>query len=105
MTATVMREVCLCDLVEQAIEELPRFRRRVTEFRMSRPRVREAFYPELILALVESDLPATTRTLFAGETFDETTRFTIDVDRIREILDLVLEYLPQILALILTLFG
>lgn len=98
MSAT--KEVSLAELVEQAIEKLGPVRRRVSKLRMRSEAYREHVYAEVAAKLAE-DTSCPCCTVFAAQSFSATGRFAIDIDKIDQILALIVKYLPAILELVL----
>ena len=101
-------ETTLDGLMEMAVAKMPRFRRRVMQRRLNRPHIRQAVAEDLVVKLHDDPRAAAIGlpvAVFAGDNFTEETPFAIDVARLQEILDLILEYLPRIIELITVLFA
>lgn len=94
------QETTLAELVAQAIEKLPPFKRRVAQIRMRSKKYREAVYAEVGEKLANDDACPFCATIQA-EGFTEATTFGIDIDKLDQILALILKYLPSILELVL----
>jgi hypothetical protein len=123
-----MKATCVCDIVDEAVNTLPFARRRLVKLWMRfRPEMREVIESQVIVALMEmeessmtpiallergedapTDVSAASLTTigqaFGSEAFSAQTRFAIDLERLERLLQIVIEYLPKILEILLPLF-
>ena len=103
------RDITLNQAVDEAVDTLPFFRRALTRARLGIPRVRNAAMMELQNAMQHDQemvaLCAPMVLSMDGEGFTADTPFAIDVDKLDQLLQLILKYLPSILELIMKLFA
>ena len=106
-------KVSISDLLDRAVEKLPFLRRVVTKRRFARnPEYRAAVLDEIALKLVDDPRAVELLgvgfcdTLCSGEATVETAFFEVDkIDNLERILKIIVEYLPQILAIVMKLFA
>lgn len=104
MTTT---QITLSEATDKAIEKLPFLRRKTTKFYLRFPKVREAYMDRLRLSLYDD---ARCMEMFPvasllTESFTEDTPITMDLDQLERFLQIIIEYLPKILEIILPLFA
>ena len=98
----------MSELLDQAVEKLPKLRKRVTKRRLENPKFRATLLDELCLKCCEDDncvaiLGAYAPALLAG-TLSTTDKFSLDLDQLERFLQILIEYLPKLLEIILPLF-
>lgn len=100
------------DLLDRSVEKLPFLRRTVTKFRFRNKAYRAAVLNELAIQLIDD--PRAVELLGAdfcanlanGSITVETAFIDVDkIDNLERILALIVEYLPQILAIVMKLFA
>lgn len=101
------KQITLSESIDEAVERLPFFRRKVYQRRLKNNRFRKAFVEDLTVKLYDNDevagmVPVAT---FAGESFGEDTPFSIDIDNFERFLQIIIEYLPKIMEIIVTLLA
>lgn len=104
------RSYTMAELIDQAVNRLPRFRRRVMKRRLRNQRVYQSVVEDLTVALYDDPRTASILpvAVFAQDGFNENTPIVLDLDQFERMLQLIIEYLPQIIDVIvklLTLFG
>jgi len=102
----------LSELLSQAVDSLPLLRRKVIQRRFRRnPEYRQAVLDEIAIKLVDDERAVEilgTRfceQLLSGDCTVETAFETDRIDNLERLLKIIVEYLPQILAIVLRLFG
>lgn len=99
----------MSELLDMAVEKLPFLRRRVAQLRLRNSKYRTAFLDELTLKCCDnaesSEILGTVACvgLMSGE-ITTTTKFAIDPDKLERLLQILIEYLPKLLEIILPLF-
>lgn len=95
------------ELVWDAIERAPWWRRGPYRRRMRRDRSREIILQELRMKLADCDRCAEMgyQQLMRSSAVTNTTRFEVDLDNLEQFFQLILEYLPQIMEMILSFFD
>lgn len=97
-------EFCICELVDMAAAMTPGRRGRRHRKRLERsPRYREEFEFETMDKLAADPRAVTRMPMMAGEDFDATTKMRFDPENLRAILELIIEYAPQVIAIVLEL--
>lgn len=98
---TITRNVTLDELLDEAVAELRGVRRRVAERRLKNDDYRAKILDDVTVELLADNrcCELGLQSLFGAETFTSQTTFAIDIDKLRQLLDLILEYLPRFLAL------
>lgn len=104
---TTQNQYTLNELMDQAVSKMRPLRRRVLSVRLRNKAYRDQALAELHLKLAEDSRAST---LGIGALTDDafnpmTSKIQLDPDKLKQILDLILEYLPKILDLIMGLFG
>lgn len=101
-----MSQKTFASLVDQAIEELPSFRRNILKRQMKSEKYQQTLYDALAAQCCDELCEEDAALLYSGvdEEFDAHAALAIDPERLGKILDLIIKYLPQILALIFQLF-
>lgn len=103
-----MSSYTLSQALDLAVDKLPLLRRRAANRRLSRPKIREAALDDLAIKLCDdcdccSILgPAFVAALESGSI---DTKFELDLDQLERLLQIIIEYLPQILEIIMKLFA
>ena len=106
------QSVSLSGLLTQAVDSLPLLRRKVIQRRFRRnPDYRQAVLDEIAIKLVDDERaveilgPRFCEQLLSGDCTVETA-FEVDrLDNLERLLKIIVEYLPQILAIVMRLFG
>jgi hypothetical protein len=98
----------MSELLDKAVEQLPKLRKKVTKRRLRDPEFREALLDEMCLKCCEDDkcvaiLGAYAPALLSGE-LSTTEKFSLDLDQLERFLQILIEYLPKLLEIILPLF-
>ena len=104
MSTTITKSVN--DLIDDAIESLPFIRRRMVKRNLQRnPENREEIADRVLLRMSEDDRVAPVMGAgfaagIASGTITASTPVGIDVDKLKQIMELIFEYLPKILQLL-----
>ena len=100
-----MSQITLSEAVDEAVDKLPPIRRRVAQFNLGRPRYRKQFMDMLAVELMEDPrmIPIGNVAVFGAENFTEDTPININEGYDSEFIDLIIEYLPQILKVLMML--
>lgn len=99
----------MSELLDQTVERLPFLRRKVAQRRLRNDRYREAFLDEFCLKCCENPEVAgilgvpTCSGLMSGA-ITATDKFAIDPDKLERLFQILIEYLPKLLEIILPLF-
>lgn len=88
------------DLVDTAIEKLPPIRRRLVRLRMRNATYSEMLYNELMVRCCEESSEFATL-CEEVEGFGANAPFSLDLDKLDQLLAIIIKYLPSILELIL----
>lgn len=105
-----MNQTTFATLVDQAIEELGPFRRMLLRRQMKSETYAQTLYDSLAAQCCDELDEETVAAFYVkvsddtDEKFDAHAALAIDPDRLAKILELIIKYLPQILALIFQLF-
>jgi hypothetical protein len=100
--------VSMSELLDMAVDKLPPLRRTVAKFRLASRRYRSNLLNELCLHCCDNPdcsplLGSAWSGLMAG-TISPTDKFGIDPDKLERLLQIIIEYLPKLLEIILPLF-
>lgn len=102
--------VSMSDILDEAVERLPFLRKVVAKFRLSSKRYREKALDQLSLYCCDNQECAeilgpleVTSGLLDG-TISASDKFSIDPDKLERLLQIIVEYLPKLLEIILPLF-
>lgn len=107
-------KISLNKLLDKAVDKLPFFRRKTTQWKLRNPEFREAVLMEVASQLSENPkvqamgIPALTADVATaggdevGINWDAD--ILIDLDKLQQLLDMLIKYLPAIIDLITKLF-
>lgn len=99
----------MSELLDQTVERLPWLRRKVAQRRLRNDKYREAFLDEFCLKCCDNPEVAkilgapTCAGLMSGD-ITTITKFAIDPDKLERLFQILIEYLPKLLEIILPLF-
>lgn len=106
-----MHETTFATLVDEAIEKLGPIRRMILKRQMKSETYRQTLYDNLAAKCCDELDEETVAQFYSkfddngiDESFDAHAALAIDPERLSKLLDLIIKYLPQILAIIFQLF-
>lgn len=104
MSTTVTKT--LDQLLDEAVEKMPWLRRRVMKRRLRRKKNREAVIDELRLKLADDSRVQEMgmASMMLSEDVTGETPLPIDLDQLERLLQIIIEYLPTIIELIMAFF-
>jgi hypothetical protein len=91
-------------LIDQAIENLPPLRRGIYSRLMKNDKIRSKVH-DFVLSKCCDEMPQEMSSFMSINGFNANTTFDLDIEKVEEWIQLILKYLPQILALIMSLFA
>lgn len=98
----------MSELLDMAVDKLPFLRRKVAKLRLKNQRYRSSLLDQLCLYCCDNSecsliLGSAATGLMSGE-LSATDKFTLDLDQLERFLQILIEYLPKLLEIILPLF-
>lgn len=94
-----MSNVCVNDLIDEAVETLPLVRRRAYQRLLSRPKIRAEVVDHIAVEMADDPCCEALMPQLNAVGFDGQTMLAIDPDVKKKLIELFLTYLPMILKL------